>query len=134
MAVLILILIFFLILLLCWNLYENRSFENTYYNVFSDEIEEPVRAVFLADLHQASYGEDNQDLIDAIQKLQPDLILTGGDMVNENEPDVASIVKLCSRLVSVAPVYCGMGKHESVYCRQNLPDIPFLLRGGPAFM
>ncbi len=107
------ILILCLGLFLCWNLYENRSFENTYYNVFSDDIGETVRAVFLSDLHQASFGEDNQELVDEIKRLHPDLILTGGDMINEKDPDISCVVELCRRLTSIAPVYYGMGNHEN---------------------
>ena len=37
--------------------------------------------IFLSDLHNHCYGEENQKLLDAIKKEEPDLILITGDML-----------------------------------------------------
>jgi len=39
-----------------------------------------VRLVFLTDLHEKSFGEGNRDLLEMIDRADPDAILIGGDM------------------------------------------------------
>lgn len=99
---------------LFYNNRQNQTFGETVYRVFSDKIDEPVRAVFLTDLHQVSFGEGNAELIDGVRRLEPDLILIGGDMVNDQDTDLDVVLELCRGLVEIAPVYYGMGNHENV--------------------
>lgn len=96
-----------------WNHVRNKSLEITSYRIFSDKIDEPVRAVFLSDLHQASFGEENAELTDAVASQQPDVILIGGDMVNDERTNIELAVNLCAELAQIAPVYYGMGNHEN---------------------
>ena len=69
--------------------------------------------VFLSDLHNQVYGENNCKLIDAVKKESPDLILIGGDMLvgkkgHSYEPALACV----KELVRIAPVYYANGNHE----------------------
>ena len=43
------------------------------------------KIVFLSDLHNKEYGVGNERLLDAICKARPDLILIGGDMLDEEK-------------------------------------------------
>lgn len=95
-----------------WKSSEDGTFETTFYRVASQKIGEPVRALLLSDLHNREYGENNEELINQIENLQPDLILMTGDMVNNDNPDTSVVVSLCEQLGKTAPVYYILGNHE----------------------
>ena len=96
-----------------WNHFQNQSFDETFYRVFSQKINEPVRAVYLSDAHQVRFGEKNEKLLEHIRSLEPDIILLGGDLLNDVDPDVDYVIELCQKLVQIAPVFYGLGNHEN---------------------
>ncbi|MCR5791608.1 MAG: metallophosphoesterase [Lachnospiraceae bacterium] len=72
-----------------------------------------VRIVFLSDLHGKSYGENNEELVAAINKLNPDYVFIGGDMmVGRISTNLDTPYLLVSELVKKYPVYYGVGNHE----------------------
>lgn len=79
-----------------------------------------LRAVFLSDLHNKSYGKDNEELISAIKAARPDLILITGDMlVAKRHTKYDQALPLLTKLPEIAPVYMSNGNHE-----QRLKDEP----------
>ena len=96
-----------------WIIWSNSSFEETFYAMESYKIEETVRVIVLADLHQRSFGPDNETLLDRVRALRPDLLLIAGDLVNKRDPDWDYAVGLCRDLAEIAPVYYAMGNHEN---------------------
>lgn len=105
-----------------WKLSDNSTFDTTFYRVSSEKIGENVRAVVLADLHNNVFGQDNEPLVLKIRKLEPDVILMAGDMVNEDDPDVSVILNLCRQLKEIAPIYYCLGNNEGVL--MYAPDGP----------
>ena len=79
----------------------------------SAPLPEKLRIVQLTDLHNASFGEDNRDLVKQIRDLEPDLIFLTGDMVNSNERNISVLTGLLKKLVTIAPVYVSYGNHET---------------------
>ena len=72
-----------------------------------------IRLVMLADLHNKSFGKDNQLLYEQIRALRPHYILTAGDMVLKTRPqDTENTARFIGRLTALCPVYCGNGNHE----------------------
>jgi len=96
-----------------WSWCENQTIDLSYYAVYSGKVESPVRAVLLTDLHQKTFGEGSQKLLDRIGGVAPDLILIAGDTVTSGSADIAYAVELCTQLQNIAPVYYGMGNHEN---------------------
>ena len=74
---------------------------------------EKLRVLFLSDLHLREYGEHNEELIQTVQELDPDLILLGGDLVTFPNPEYEKMLSLCRSLADVAPLYGVLGNHES---------------------
>ena len=73
------------------------------------------KAVFLSDLHDNSFGPENEELLAAIANEQPDIVLIGGDMLVVKEwaqPDFAPLARLYHQLVAKYPVYYAFGNHE----------------------
>ena len=99
--------------LLLYDHYTKSHFQITYYRIASSHVTEKLRIVFLSDLHLRQYGEDNKELLDEVQSLEPDLILLGGDFVTYPDPDYESMLSLCRKLARIAPSYAVLGNHES---------------------
>lgn len=75
----------------------------------------PFRLVFLSDLHNRAYGEQQQELLEAIDMLNPDMILCTGDMLTaEKKAAMDAAIQLFEGLAKRrVPVICSNGNHES---------------------
>lgn len=94
--------------------YEKRHFVTEEYRIYSDKIKKKERNfVFLSDLHSYTFGEANKKLIEAIDRIKPDAVLIGGDMMIAREKeDPGVVLKLVKDLAISYPVYYGNGNHE----------------------
>lgn len=72
----------------------------------------PLTIVLLSDLHDSSFGKDNERLIEKVKKQKPDIILTVGDMVSNYCKDYTYLAPLYDSLSEIAPTYCSLGNHE----------------------
>lgn len=92
---------------------ELHTFRVTRYRVASPKLTGEKTWVFLSDLHNQVYGENNCKLIDAVKNEFPDLILIGGDMlVGKNGHSYEPALACVKELVKIAPVYYANGNHE----------------------
>ena len=83
------------------------------YHVKTGRLQEPVKLVFLSDLHDKTYGPENEKLLAAIDAISPRAILVGGDMLTAKPGrDVQRAVRLIGKLTKKYPVYYGSGNHE----------------------
>lgn len=75
----------------------------------------PLRIVFLSDLHNRLWGPDQQVLLHAIDRQNPDLILCAGDMlIGKQEARMEHALTLFEGLAGRnVPVICSNGNHES---------------------
>lgn len=83
------------------------------YAVESEKIERAIRLLLLTDLHSCDYGEGQQELLDAAAAQQPDLVLLGGDIVDDEarmpeERALDTVEALAQRW----PTYYVTGNHE----------------------
>lgn len=94
------------------------EFKVTRYKVRTSEsgkkgAEEPFSAVFLSDLHNTSYGENNSLLLQEIRSQNPEAVFIAGDMlVGAQEPQMDAAAALMDELTKKYPVYYGNGNHE----------------------
>jgi len=71
------------------------------------------RAVLLSDLHNKSFGKENERLLEAIDRVHPDMIWIAGDMYTcEKEADTRTAEAFVTKLAEKYPVYYGNGNHE----------------------
>ncbi len=90
----------------------NRNFRETFYSTSSIKVDSRIRVIQLSDLHGASYGENNQKLLERIEALEPDIIICTGDMVNSAKEDADYAVALGKGLSQIAPSYYIYGNNE----------------------
>ena len=95
----------------------NRNFRETFYVTSSIKVDSRVRVVQLSDLHGASYGTNNENLIQRVKSLEPDIIICTGDMVDSAIDDIDFALTLSKELSQIAPSYYIYGNNEveSVY-------------------
>ena len=80
------------------------------------------RVVVLGDLHTASFGEGNTELLDAVRKQQPEYIFLVGDILDcmhDVPEDYAATV--ADGLTAIAPTYYVTGNHE--WAIGNVPEL-----------
>lgn len=69
--------------------------------------------VVLADLHNRTFGKNNERLIKRIDALKPDYILVAGDMVNKKSASYpSSAYQLLEQLAKRYKIYYAYGNHE----------------------
>lgn len=74
----------------------------------------------LSDLHSAKFGDNNERLIKKINKINPDIIVTTGDMMNSEKDDGETFINLVKQLNY--PIYFIKGNHEQI-CEHNTQSI-----------
>jgi hypothetical protein len=72
---------------------------------------EGFRILHLSDLHEKTFGKDNEPLISRAKKVEPDIIAITGDMI-DSEEGLAYAELLLAGLTAIAPVYYVTGNHE----------------------
>ena len=95
---------------------EQWNFNVTKYQICTSKINphmKPKRMIFLSDLHNHEYGQNNIRLLQAVKAACPDLILIGGDMlVGKRGRSAKAALQFVSKLPKIAPVYYANGNHE----------------------
>ena len=90
----------------------NQKFSETFYSVSSLKVNNKIRVIQISDLHNCTYGDENEKLVDRIDKLDPDIILLTGDCVDLKYGTEDEVVALCASLAEIAPSYYIYGNNE----------------------
>lgn len=117
--------------LLGYDIYKSKhDLETSHYEIRSDQLKKGFRVVQLSDIHDATFDKYNEELVDAVKKEKPDLILITGDMLDSKramerhkvyeaavyESEVVatlnSSMNLVYRLLKIAPVYISYGNQD----------------------
>ncbi|MBD5543287.1 MAG: hypothetical protein HDR01_03310 [Lachnospiraceae bacterium] len=113
MQLLIVIVFCVLILCICIILYDTNRFVVRKYQFQNDKITDTFRFVLLSDLHNKSYGKNNDSLLKKIDELKPDAVLCAGDLLTAKPGrDFHTAAALISALARNYPIYYGNGNHE----------------------
>lgn len=70
------------------------------------------RIAQVSDLHNTSFGRDNEKLLTALRAAKPDIIVLTGDLVDSRRPDIALGLAFAAEAVKIAPTYFVSGNHE----------------------
>lgn len=94
----------------------NFKITSTHYEVESSKIPlvfDGYKIVQVSDLHNASFGKDQRQLISSIKAEDPDLIVFTGDMVGSWIPDYQNALILIKEATKIAPVLVVDGNHDA---------------------
>jgi hypothetical protein len=94
-------------------LYDGNRFVITKYGINDKKISRHYRVVVLADLHNKTYGKNNENLIDAVRGQNPDAILVAGDIPTAKPgKKLDTALGLMESLAKDYPIYYANGNHE----------------------
>lgn len=105
-------------------LFNNNTIVVNPYGLYSEKIKDGLIVAHLSDLHEKSFGPDNEELFAAVAGLNPDLIAVTGDLVaHESQPraDVAYTETLAAGLAPIAPCFFVSGNHERQFAHEIFP-------------
>lgn len=70
------------------------------------------RIVQVSDLHNTTFGKENEKLVKTIEKAKPDIIVLTGDMVDMKRRDIDLVLSFVEKIIPLAPVYFVTGNHD----------------------
>ncbi len=68
----------------------------------------------LTDLHSKNFGENNKRLLKKINKINPDIIVATGDMLNSRNDKGEIFLNLAAQLTQKYTLYYILGNHEQI--------------------
>lgn len=100
----------------------NYTFSVKNLEIKSDRIPEAFhgyRILHISDLHNSNYGNGNEKLIRAVEKISPEVIFYTGDMIDKRTIGKDSFLHLANGLSKKYPSYYIYGNHEEELSRQE---------------
>ncbi len=86
------------------------------YQIENKKVNQAFTFLFLSDLHSSKFGENQEELLNTIKKQKPDLILFGGDIVDDRKPEKLAYLVL-EECAKIAPCFYVTGNHEGYTAR-----------------
>ena len=92
----------------------NYLTETTYeYNVSDiDPALDGMKIAQISDLHNKKFGKGQKNLLQKLEKYQPDIIFVTGDVIDSNHTNVEVALEFLEGAVKIAPTYYVIGNHE----------------------
>lgn len=105
-----------------WVIWGNTALEVTFLKVESPRLPKSFdgfRIAQVSDLHNAKLGENNADLLAALESAAPDIIVITGDLIDSRNTNLQVALDFVGKALAIAPTYFVSGNHE-----QRLEDYP----------
>lgn len=99
-----------------WVIWDNNRFVITQYTIENEKIPESFtgfRIAQVSDFHNCQFGENNEELLQALEEGQPDVIAITGDLVDSYYPHLERSMDFVAKASEIAPIYYVSGNHES---------------------
>ncbi len=111
-----------LIALVIWISWGNTALAVTNYQIESARL--PVSfdgftIVQISDLHNASFGKNNEKLLKLIEAQAPDLIVLTGDLIDASHTELQIAESFIEAALDIAPIYLITGNHEAALDNWN---------------
>lgn len=93
----------------------NSWIQTTEISVESDRVPtsfDGVKILQISDLHDATFGDNQEKLVKKVKKTDPDLIFITGDLIDSNRYNLDQSLELVRQIVDLAPIYYVTGNHE----------------------
>ncbi len=117
--------IFAVVLFLRWNIHENKNIQVNEITVKSDKLPDDFigyKIAHISDLHNAEFGDNNEQLLSSIKDASPDIIVITGDIVDSRRTNVQIARDFVNNASKIAPVYYVTGNHEARVSEENRID------------
>jgi predicted MPP superfamily phosphohydrolase len=94
---------------------DNFNIRTTEYTVENNAIPtdfNKFKILQISDLHNTNFGENNENLLNLINKEKPDVVFITGDSIDRINTDIEVPIKLCENILKICDVYFVAGNHE----------------------
>ena len=111
----VLLLVCAVICITTWLYWGNTTVGLTEITVTSDQLPEAFdgfRIAQISDLHNAQFGEGNEELLEILRGANPDMIAFTGDIIDYRTPDLSAVLDFAAKAAQIAPCYYITGNHE----------------------
>lgn len=108
-------LLMFMIVVVVLLYISNRWVQTTEITIESDRIPvsyDGVKILQISDLHDATFGEQQEKLVKKVKKTEADLIFITGDLIDSNRYNLDQSLELVRQIKDFAPIYYVTGNHE----------------------
>lgn len=108
--------IIILISILLFFLWQNNNITITEINYYNDKIPDGFNGysiVHISDLHNKSFGKNQEYLLKKVRIAEPDIIVITGDLVDRRKYNLDIAMKFIDGAMKIAPVYYVSGNHEA---------------------
>ena len=99
-----------IVIILLFSAFDNRL-KTVNYKIKTDKISDDVKIALIADLHCCLYGENQSEIISAIDKQKPDIVLLAGDVFDDYYINDNSHI-LINDIAQKYKTYYVSGNHE----------------------
>ena len=116
LMIVVLVLICIFLALLVSGLICNKNLRLNTFTIKSDNLPDSFngyKIIHISDLHNATFGKDNEKLINMIADAEPDIIAITGDVVDCRRTDTQVALDFIKKAVEIAPCYYVAGNHEA---------------------
>lgn len=99
--------------------YENNALQLSKIEVSSEKLPESfdgMRIIHISDLHNKSFGRQNEKLLSVVKSQNPDIIVMTGDLIDKrrtDESEIGTAVDVMREFQKIAPTYFICGNHET---------------------
>lgn len=91
--------------------YGNNALDITSYSIDNDDLS-GLKIMHLSDLHNKTFGKNQEKLIEAINRFKPDIIVFTGDLVDSRRKGNQNALNLMQELSKTYPIYSINGNHD----------------------
>lgn len=67
----------------------------------------------ISDLHNKEFGNNQKNILSKIEKINPDIIVITGDLIDVNNTNIGVAMKLINGIIDIAPIFYVSGNHEA---------------------
>ena len=110
-----------------WLWWGNSALMTSEYKITGNRVPEPFdgfRIAQISDLHNASFGRENEKLLSMLEETCPDVSVLTGDLVDCRNLNIPVALSFAEKAAKIAPCYYVTGNHES-----RISELPELLTG-----
>lgn len=113
------------LIFLVWSIVQNQFVHTREITIVSENLPESFsgcKIAHVSDLHNAEFGEGNEELLSLLEMSSPDIIIISGDIIDSRRTDVNIARNFINKASEIAPVYYTTGNHESRVSKEDLID------------
>jgi len=96
--------------------YQNNSIEKTFIEYTDERVPKAFngfKIIHISDLHNKSFGKDQEKLLKKIKEEAPDIIVITGDLIDRRKYNLEVALTFVRGAVDISPVYYVSGNHEA---------------------